>query len=345
MKEVNVNWFQKEIDSPERNWRFIENQGHLLKFLLNRYQWYYYPRISKVCDFPLHVDIEVSAVCDLSCPMCMRRHTDTSEYDHMDFKLFKKVVDECAENRLFSVRLSWRGEVLAHPQFADFARYIKVKKKIPNVSFLTNGNRLSEELAEEIVDIGIDYISFSVDGIGEIYDKIRAPLKFEDLYNAIFTLKRIRDEKGMKKPQIRITGLWPAIAQNPGMYFEKMTKVADKIVSNPVKDYRVTEEMKFHKDYLCQFPWERLFIAFDGRVQPCSTTVEGLYIGDVKKQSLLEIWKGSEIGKLRNAQLEGRSNEYLACCKCSYKVDVNYDDQLKMDWTDWDPSVLAERVS
>ena len=345
MREVHVNWFQKEVDSPDRKWSFIEKQGNLLKFLLNRHQWYYFPRMLKSHEFPLHVDIEVSAVCDMQCPMCMRRHADISEYGHMEFGLFKKIVDECAGNRLFSARLSWRGEALTHPQFTEFARYIKVVKKIPNVSFLTNALRMDEAMSGALVDIGIDYVSISVDGVGDIYNKIRAPLIFDQVYNAIKTLKDIRDNAGKDKPQIRVSGLWPAISQNKEEYFRIMTKVADKIVSNPVKDYRITEDTKFCDDYLCQYPWERLFIGFDGRVQPCSNSIERLYIGDVKEQSLADIWSGEEIERLRTAQIEGRSNEYFACSRCSYKVDENFDDQLNKDWEGWDPSPLADRVT
>ena len=101
MREVHVNWYQKEVDSPDRKWSFIEKQGNLLKFLLNRHQWYYFPRMLKSHGFPLHVDIEVSAEWDMQCPMCWRRHADISEYGHRELGLFKKIVDECAENRLF----------------------------------------------------------------------------------------------------------------------------------------------------------------------------------------------------------------------------------------------------
>ena len=345
MKEVHINWFQKEIDSPERSWSFIEKQGNLLKYLLNRHQWYYYPRMTKVADFPLHVDIEVSAVCDLSCPMCPRRHTDISEYSHMELALFKKLVDECADHRLFSIRLSWRGESLTHPQFKDFIRYVKAVKKIPNVSFLTNGHKLDEATAQTLVDVGLDYISFSVDGVGAVYDKIRDPLKFDKIYKIILMLKSIRDKAGKFKPQIRVSGLWPAIAQNPREYFSIMGELADKVVSNPVKDYRVTKETTFRKDYLCQYPWERLFVGFDGRVQPCSNSIERLYIGDSTKDTLAQIWKSAEMKEVRKAQIEGRSDKYFACSRCSYKTEVNYEDQLNRNWRDWDPKILAQKIT
>jgi len=50
-----------------------------------------------------------------------------------------------------------------------------------------------------------------------------------------------------------------------------------------------------------------------GTGQPCSNSIERLYIGDVKEQSLVDIWSEEEIERLRTAQIEGRSNEYFAC--------------------------------
>mgnify|MGYP001178905786 CR=1 FL=1 len=343
-KRVSINWFQQEIDDPNRNWSFVEKQGNLIKFLHNRHQWYYYPKMSKVCEFPLHVDIEVSAVCDLECPMCPRRHADVTEYTHMDIDLFRKIVDECAEYKLFSARLSWRGESLTHPHFSEFIYYIKKIAKIPNVSFLTNGRKMTEEIAENIVEAGIDYVSFSVDGIGDVYNMIRAPLKFEMVYNSICMLKAVRDKAGKDRPQIRVSSLWPAVAQDPDEYFKVMRPLVDKIVSNPVKDYRVTAETRFKQDYICQYPWERLFVGSDGRVQPCSNSIERLYIGDSREETLAEIWKGKEMEKLRKAQLENRSNEYFACSRCSYKVDVNFNEQFEKDWSGWDPGILAQPV-
>ena len=343
-KDVSINWFQQEIDDPDRSWDFIEKQGDLIKFLHNRHQWYYYPKMSKVCDFPLHVDIEVSAVCNLECPMCPRRQADISEYSHMDFDIFKKIVDECVRYKLFSARLSWRGELLTHPNFSEFVHYIKKVARIPNVSFLTNGSKMTKEIAEEIVEAGVNYVSFSVDGIGDVYNAIRAPLKFETVYNAIRMLKIIRDEAGKCRPQIRVASIWPALAQDPDKYFKMMGPLADKIVSNPLKDYRISDKTRFKQNYICQFPWERLFVGSDGRVQPCSNSVERLYIGDFRKETLAEIWKGEKMEKLRKAQLEKRSNEYLACSRCSYKVDVDFMGQFEKDWSGWDPSVLAQPV-
>ena len=41
----------------------------------------------------------------------------------MDMALFKKIIDEGAENGLYSIKLSLRGEPLLHPQIIDMVDY------------------------------------------------------------------------------------------------------------------------------------------------------------------------------------------------------------------------------
>ncbi len=43
-----------------------------------------------------------------------------------------------------------------------------------------------------------------------------------------------------------------------------------------------------------------------------------IVIGDIKKQSIREIWSGAEITKLRNLHLEGRYLKIPLCENCNY---------------------------
>ena len=298
-----------------------------------------YPKRGHVSRFPLHVDIETTAKCNLRCPMCANRHlgsTDYNAYGHMDFSLFKRIVDQCSKNQLYSIRLSWRGEVLLHPEITKILHYAKVEKGIRNVSFLTNGALLKGSIAEALVDYGIDYISVSVDGLDEMYEKIRYPLKFKTIYDNLFAFKELKRKKNKSRPAVRITTLWPAIANNPAEYSGRMKKVSDRIVFNPLKDYRITTQ---DKQFVCQFPWERLFIGFDGKVHACSNTIEPLVVGDVNNQHLQAIWHGSTMQRIR--ELHGNLNrlDIPQCSRCSYGVD--YQDRWKQrDWSNWDPNEL-----
>jgi radical SAM protein with 4Fe4S-binding SPASM domain len=227
---------------------------------------------------------------------------------------------------------------LVNSNLPECIYYAKVVRKIPNVSFLTNGSLLKGELAEKIIDYGTDYISVSVDGMNDMYDKVRYPSTFEEIYKNLDNFQKLKRKKGVKKPVIRITTLWSAIARDPEGYYKKMNKVSDKIVFNTLKDYSITTQDK--KDFvLCQFLWERLFVGFNGLVQPCSNEKEGFVIGDANKNTIKEIWHSNRMGEIRAMHRKERRLEIFPCNKCSYGVDYSRLWRGR-DWKDWDPQEL-----
>jgi radical SAM protein with 4Fe4S-binding SPASM domain len=255
----------------------------------------------------------------------------------MNFALYKKIVDECAANDVYSIRLSWRGEVLVNRDFPEYVRYAKQVQRIPNVSFLTNGSLLKGELARKLIEYGVDYISVSIDGLAPVYEKIRAPVRFATIIENLREFKELRMQMGRSKPVVRVTTLWPAIANDPQAFYDTLSPVCDKIVYNPLKDYSVEKPIKEH--FICQFPWERLFIGFDGSVQPCSNTKETFSLANAHEMSIRDIWHSAPMQQLRRIHRSGRRMEITPCNTCSYGID--YDRLWRgRDWTKWDPCEL-----
>ena len=168
---LEINFHQNPFDTPERYWSFILNQGHFVDYFFNRINWYLGPRNTIVTPFPLHVDLESASTCNMNCPMCYR--DQLKETGQMDLDLFKKAVDECAANNVFSIRLSWRGETLTHPKIKDMIAY--AASKIKNVSFLTNSFFLDEDMIDCFIKNNLSYVAVSFDGIGNVYESIRHP--------------------------------------------------------------------------------------------------------------------------------------------------------------------------
>jgi len=105
---------------------YKRGKGYLFRYLLNRFRWYYYPRLHYISRFPDHVDIEISSACNMRCPMC---YTITEEFkkrvsrQFMSFELFKKIIDECTKYNVFSIRISLRGEPFIHPDVIKMIKY------------------------------------------------------------------------------------------------------------------------------------------------------------------------------------------------------------------------------
>jgi len=182
---LQVNFHQNPFDTPERYWRFIFNQGHFVDYFLNRINWFVAPQNEYVTSFPLHVDLESASTCNMNCPMCYR--DGLKETGQMEMDLFQKAVDECAEHDVYSIRLSWRGETLTHPKIKEMISYATAR--IKNVSFLTNAFYLDEEMVRCFVESGVSYVAVSFDGIGETYEAIRHPAKFQENYQRLANLQ------------------------------------------------------------------------------------------------------------------------------------------------------------
>jgi radical SAM protein with 4Fe4S-binding SPASM domain len=68
---------------------------------------------------------------------------------------------------------------------------------------------------------------------------------------------------------------------------------------------------------VCTFPWNALVVFFNGDVAPCAQDFFGrCRLGNASANSLLEIWNGLPMQKLRQAFSSGQIVEFQACTGC-----------------------------
>ena len=299
-------------------------RGCVFSYLKNRFYWYYIPKLKMVLDFPDHVDIEVSSVCNLRCPMC---YTLTGEFDElvkkkfMDLKLFKRLVDECADEGVYSIRLSLRGEAFLHKNVVEMIQYAK-DKGIKEVSSLTNLYSLKPETFEDAMNAGLSWLTISFDGLGKMYESVRSPAKFKEMYERIKEFKRIKDRHNSIKPVIQIQTLWPAIKDDPIAYYNAFNPFVDSIASNPLIDYLHNDEedtIEYEDNFTCPVLFQRLVVGSDGKVLLCSNDEMGKYIiGDANNETLKQIWHGKKLNRARKMHIEHRGYKQIPCCKECY---------------------------
>lgn len=321
-----INNVQHSIDTANREASFEKRRSFSSEkeYALNRKAWKENPLQHIVSSYPLHVDLELSSVCNLNCQMC---YTVTDEFistvnpGFMDINLFKKIVQECAENQVYSIRLSLRGESLLHKQFTDCIRYAK-EKGIKEVSCLTNGSRLTDKhFAREIVDAGLDWITISIDGVGAVYEKIRAPMTFDGITRAVKHLMEYREKKRAMKPAIKIQGVWPAVKVDLDAYIQTFMPLADLIYTNPLVDYLnkdALDQIEYLPDFTCYQLFQRLVVSSDGKVLMCANDQMGEeIIGDASTHRIHEIWHGEKMAHARRVHADHHyARHYPICRKC-----------------------------
>jgi len=321
---LEVNFHQNPFDTPERYWNFILSQGHFISYFCNRINWFLGPKNEYVTPFPLHVDLESASTCNMNCPMCYRdelKHTG-----HMDVDLFKKTIDECADNNLFSVRLSWRGETLTHPEIKQMIAY--ATSKIKNVSFLTNAFYLDEDMIDCFIESKLSYLAVSFDGIKDVYEKIRAPAKFQENYKRLKLLKKKKQEAKSVLPQVRLCTIWPAIRENSDDYYNTMKEVCDYMVCNPYINFK--GPMKVKPDFICQYPWERIVVGYNGDAQCCTGwNADDIILGNTKEHSLYDMWHSNKMKEIRNIHSKGQRMQLNSCANCRH--GSKGDDKITID--------------
>jgi len=286
-----------------------------------RESWNSLPQKQVVSEYPLLVDLELASVCNLKCPMC---YTITDHFKNkvnaklLDFNLFKKIVDEIG-GRVPALRLSLRGEATLHPKFVECVKYAK-DKGIKEVSTLTNGSKLELDFFKKITDAGIDWITISVDGLNEEYEKIRKPLKFKDTFEKISEISKYKIENNLHKPVIKIQSLWPAIKNNPAEFYNTFEPVTNLIAFNPLIDYlQKDSDIVYIDNFSCPQLYQRLVVGADGSVMMCSNDEENDHIvGNANCQTIYEIWHGDALNRVRELHRQKDGYRNLDVCKRCY---------------------------
>jgi len=314
--KINANYFV--ISRGKDNLRFALNRSKPFRYALDRLKWHWLPRLGLSPSFPQTVDIEASLGCQLRCPQCSREQAieKFAGGGNMKMDLYKKIIDECAAHHVYSIKLSWRGEPTVNPNLTEMVRYAK-DKGIPDVAFLTNGGLMSDERIRALIEAGLDWISFSIDGMYEDYDRIRAPITFQDIVDTVKRFRAIRDEMGRSKPLMRIQTISGCLERSPE-YFDFWEPLVDRISVIAEQPRNEPELIDHDPDYVCQSPFQRVFITWDGRVAPCHGDYHLHHdMGNLNFMSLQEVWRTEKFAQLRKDMWNRERLKYEACRLCA----------------------------
>lgn len=154
-------------------------------------------RKSLVSDTPIHIQLEPTSYCNLSCRSCSYKEM-VKNPRHLSFEKFKEILDSIKPLKL---TLSGVGETFLNPEIFKMVEYAKANGV--NVNTSSNGT-LIDKLAEQIVDSGLDLLKISIDSDNaETYNKVRDDDYFDKVIDGVKELVRIKKLKGYSQPYVR----------------------------------------------------------------------------------------------------------------------------------------------
>ncbi|MFC2154687.1 radical SAM/SPASM domain-containing protein [Candidatus Altiarchaeota archaeon] len=152
----------------------------------------------KIPEKPPYIQLEPTTYCNLRCQMCLRQFHPV-EQKHMGLEDFKKIMDLIEPKK---IAMSGEGEPFLNPEVTDMFAYAKSK----GASVLTTSNfsTVEKELAEKIVESGIDLIKVSIDAsTPETYKTIRGMDCFDKVLESIDLVNRVKRKKDKNTPEFR----------------------------------------------------------------------------------------------------------------------------------------------
>jgi MoaA/NifB/PqqE/SkfB family radical SAM enzyme len=308
---------QFSMNTPEQDdlVEYKRGKGKEFEYSQFKYQWDVYPKIRKVPDFPLNIDIEVCSCCNILCDHCFRQYLDIGKEGYMDFDMYKEIVDECARNKLHTLKFSMRGEPTMHPKIVEMVAYAK-KKGIKEVWINTNGSLLTEEMVKGFCEAKLDWITMSFDGLSEMYESIRKPLKYEESLEKLKLLKKVRDAYHPDMI-INVQTVWSAIKNDPEKYKEIMRPYVDRIAYNSDMNFKEFTLVP-NPDFICMRLWQRMAICSNGDFLKCPSDFKKLEVmGNVKDISIKDAWDILQDVQ-RKLHMKGYISNSQVCNECHH---------------------------
>jgi radical SAM protein with 4Fe4S-binding SPASM domain len=251
----------------------------------------------------------------------------------MEMPLLREIVEQVKTHPPKSVGLHLFGESLLHKDLISAMRLIKANLKETKLLLSTNAFFLDAAVSKGIIDAGLDKIRFSLDGARRpTYEGIRRGSDFERVVGNVKEFIRIRNQAGAAAPLIQVQMIGMKDTGREARDFRRFWKALltgrDRVIIQEFMTFagRVEDRTRFKiasaRDRLkrrlpCLRLWKNLVIYWDGRVTACCYDYDGeLVIGDVRRESIAEIWNGGRIKSMRQAQLEGRKANFGLCHSC-----------------------------
>ncbi|MBF0550014.1 MAG: radical SAM protein [Deltaproteobacteria bacterium] len=282
------------------------------------------PRVATP-DLPTEVILEVTNNCNLACRMCHfhgRGVVRKRPKGFMAPDLWHRVVDQLAGwGRPVNLSTFGAGEPLLYPGLFDLVSYVKTKPQI-TVGFLTNGMLFNESAARRTLDLGMDWVGFSLDGLDEqMFKDYRINADLSTVERSVVTLADLRAKSGGAVPRIKLNMvLVPGMENQVDAYLDKWLPLVDEIMFStcrPVgrRDFLPPDPQRVRRP--CHLLCQMMVITWTGDVALCCEDIfADVVLGRAAKDDLAGVWSGEAFSRVRRLHRQGRYAALPLCQDC-----------------------------
>lgn len=248
--------------------------------------------------FPPQVIIETTAACNLQCAHCghatMRRPKG-----HMPMGLYKRIVDEIAETApATEVWPTFYGEAfLLDYRLFYMLRYAR-QRGLTNLVLNTNGTRITDEVAEWLLNSGLRIIMFSLDGFtAPTFEAIRCGADRDAVFANIERLLAMKARHAGPTPIVEVQYSMMEGNEHEVEPFKAywLSRGADVKVREKMTWAGRVDAPNLHQDlHRIACPWavRTCAIHWNGDMVACAVDYEGQFVaGNVRNASVADLWQ------------------------------------------------------
>jgi radical SAM protein with 4Fe4S-binding SPASM domain len=294
-----------------------------------RDDWDRVPRNKIKLDFPLHLDIETTNICNLQCPMCPRtvlvESGAFSELGMMTREEYANIIDQGVEHGVRSIKLNYLGEPLAHKDVVWQVAYAK-QHGVLDVMMNSNASLLRKEIGRELLEAGLDALFVSFDAISpDLYADRRVGTSIGKVIDNVYDFVKLRNEK-YPQVQVRLSmvmyddPLWMDQFQGLQLMWKNLVDAVGYGFYTE-RDPNAQVEFPEVKGFWCAQPFQRMFLKYNGNVTICCVDdKDEVVLGNWREQGLHAIWNSEAYDEIRRLHASGNYYKMAMCRKCYLPV-------------------------
>lgn len=249
----------------------------------------------------------------------------------MSWETAEKIIDEAGANRVESIKTNWKGESTINPHFETITHYAKLWNETngsfidrltnSNFKFRSNNDSIFRGLANQ-TKVKVSYDSFRKD----VFEKQRAGGD-HDLTTRNIDLFYNHPARVKSETKLVIQAVRTKLNKDEDLEFEAKRRWPEATISiRDMVEGRVTKDLGDLKNrnrdcsqrQSCKQAHVRLIFNWKGEAFPCCPDIgEDLFLGDIHKTSLYNIFNGLRAKTLRSDLKDGTAFQYNPCKNCS----------------------------
>jgi len=285
---------------------------------------------------PFIVFVDPSDACNFKCGFCPTSDRGLMKsvgrpWKSMQIEIFRKIADDLVKfpDKVKVLRLYKDGEPILNRQLPDMIRYAKDIGAAERVDTTTNASLLTKEKGLGLVRAGLDRINISIYGINSEQYRSFSGVKI-DFEKILTNVRNFYEIRGSCEMLVKISGD-SLTNEEKDLFLEYFGDYTDKIHIEHVmscwpefklKGVEVNQEKGIYGQEIsevdaCSYPFYSISINSDGAVSVCFLDwSHKMIVGDVRNQSVQEIWDGKQMRAYRKMFLQGDRKKHNVCGGC-----------------------------